>query len=143
VEHQPDIAAALEVLRRQVFESGDYYPRSINPEYAAFVGITPMESNPPTIDELLEMQAEEGTHSILDIDGGVSDDPIVGTASPLSSQQLMDTFGTLTPTCQQVTTSLDDGRWFPAARERGSALYVTCYLSDQPRHIHFAGFSGD
>jgi hypothetical protein len=34
VDHQPDTGAALEALRRQVFDAGDYFPRSMNPEPA-------------------------------------------------------------------------------------------------------------
>jgi hypothetical protein len=142
VDHQPDVAAALEQLRRNVFEAGDYYPRSINPEYAAFMGIRPMESNPASLDELLEMQTSEGTHSILDIDGGLSAGPRPGTASPLTADQMRATFASLTPECEQVTAWIDE-RGAHYLRDRGEALYVVCSLDGRPHHIHFAGSSGD
>ncbi len=142
VDHQPEVSAALEQLRRNVFETGYYYPRSINSEYAAFMGITPLESNPASIDELLEIQASEGTHSILDIDAGVSAQPRPGTAAPLTADQLRDIFGSLTPECAQVTEWInEDGAH--DVRDRGEAVYVICTVERRPHHIHFAGASGD
>jgi hypothetical protein len=142
VDHQPDVAAALEQLRRNIFEAGDYYPRSINPEYAAFMGITPMESNPASLDDLLEIQASEGTHSILDIDDGISAEPRPGTASPLTADQLQGAFASLTPECKQVTAWIDEGG-SDDLRDRGEAVYVICNVDGRPYHIHFAGSSGD
>jgi hypothetical protein len=142
VDHQLDVTAALEQLRRNVFEAVEYYPRSINPDSAAFMGITPMESNPASLDALLEMQSWEGTHSILDIDDGVSAEPRPGTASPLTADQLQDTFASLAPECEQVTAWIAVGG-AADLRDRGEAVYVVCHLDGSPNHFHFAGSSGD
>jgi hypothetical protein len=142
VDYQPDTGAALEALRRQVFDAGDYFPRSVNPDYAAVTGRQPMEANPPSIDDLLETQAEEGTHSILDICDGISAEQAFGTASPLSAEQSLAAFGTVRPDCARIEEWLAGGAYF-TVRERWSGVYVICYRNDQPHQIHFAGFSGD
>jgi hypothetical protein len=54
VPYVADLGEALERLREQVFRGGKYFLR--NPS-----------KKPKTIKKLLEMNAEEGTHSILDI----------------------------------------------------------------------------
>lgn len=142
VAYQPDVAAALEALRRQVFDDGRYYPRTVRRRYARAVGLTPVASKPGSIAELLRLQAEEGTHSILDISSGVSAEPSSRTASPLTDDQHRELFGTLTPSAKQVEGWLAAGG-YADVRRRWSAVYVVSYRGAEPHRIHFAGFSGD
>jgi hypothetical protein len=142
VDFQDDVAATLEALREKVFQDGDYYPRSINSDYAERMGITPLLANPPSIDDLLTMQEYEGTHSILDLYDGVSAEPEAGTASPLTDDQLRERFGTRTPTCRQVHEWIETEEYV-AIRDRGEAVYMICYLDDAPHQVFFGGVTGD
>ncbi|MEC7523023.1 MAG: hypothetical protein VYE22_24310 [Myxococcota bacterium] len=83
--------------------------------------------------------AEDGTHSILDIDR-VGDQAGYGTAGPLAADELRALFGTLEPTRSQVTGAQDSliGR-----RRRGMASHVVVLADGAPTGITFAGVSGD
>ncbi len=54
VSYEADFGAALERLQKQVFARGEYYRRN-------------KRRKPKTIDDLRKSNAEDGTHSILDI----------------------------------------------------------------------------
>jgi hypothetical protein len=99
----------------------------------------PPGHRPETIDELLEMVAEDGTHSILDIQrtGTAAD---FGVATPMSAEQLAEFFGTDRPTREQVEVA-----WFEAAEEleRWQALYTIVYRNGEPHEYAFVGCSGD
>lgn len=140
-DHDHDVSAALERLRRKVFDDGDYFPRAMNPEYAAATGRAPMPHAPPSISALLAMQGDEGTHSILDIRHGVSATPRGGAVSPLTEAQRVEQFGTATPSCEEVTAWMRDGG-FHRLLPRTSAVYVACTRDGAPLHWHFGGRSG-
>ncbi|MEZ4390960.1 MAG: hypothetical protein R3A48_07690 [Polyangiales bacterium] len=140
-DHDPDLGAALERLRRKVFADGDYFPLTMNPEYAAATGRAPAEHAPATIDALLAMQGREGTHSILDICHGVSATPRGGAVSTLTEAQRVEQFGTATPSCEQVTAWMRDGG-FHRLLPRTSAVVVACTRDGAPLHLHFGGRSG-
>ena len=142
VDDEEDVSAALEHLRQRVFAAGDYFPMTMNPEYARLIGRTPMQRPPSGIQQLLHQQREEGTHSILDIHRGVSATPAPGTASPLSAPQLLAAFGTTTPDCAQVEAWMQRSG-HASVRGRGQAVYIVCTQDGHPRHIHFGGRSGD
>ncbi len=135
VDVDEDVAAALERLRQQLFAEGDYLgPGGWGP--------SEREPRPGSIDELLDAQAGEGTHSILDICDGVSDAPVECAASPLTPQQLHDFFETPSPSCTQVQAWMD-GAAYDEVRERWEAVYIVCHEHGAARHLHFGGFSGD
>lgn len=163
VAYQPDVASALEQLRRDVYANGEYYHEPPNPAYALteeeFIATLPPdhEANdflladwpaaqqrprPVDPDTLLAAQPDSGTHSIIDIGNGVSDEPALCTISPVTAEQTLEFFGTLTPTPEQVEQWLDRID-LPAIRSRWQGVYVISYTSDRPERIHFAGFSGD
>src|SRR5262245_4021188 len=117
--YQPDPDAALQALRARVFASGKFYRRKWNPRELKLADITPPDpdlteddlegfreelaayhalEDPTTIERLLAWNAEEGTHSILDVRRAVAEPPKkrgFGVASPLPSPKLLELFGTL------------------------------------------------
>ena len=123
VPWEEDIQSALNKLRAQVFESGQFNGAHFNPS---------------TPEEALEMAEEEGTASILDI-SRVSDRPDFFCAAPLGPDELTRYFGTDKPTRQHIEASLD----FWEDIDRGHCRYVILYDGDQPTQIFFAGYSFD
>ncbi|GAA2600585.1 hypothetical protein GCM10010399_34240 [Dactylosporangium fulvum] len=92
-------------------------------------------------DTLVTAQPHSGTHSIIDMTNGVSNQPTFATVSPLPADNLISTFGTVTPSTGQVQA------WMSAdaasERDRWIGTYVISYRDGQPDHIHFCGHSGD
>jgi hypothetical protein len=68
--------------------------------------------------------------------------PESGTASPLSTDELLAVFGTTTPRTEQVQQWMKNPR---GMTHRGNwiATYVISYRDGEADHIHFFGFSGD
>jgi hypothetical protein len=166
--YQADVAAALQELRRQVFERGAYFKpweetvpfflrdlRDRRPEDLSdverqvrqdllqalgdFPRLTPPDPLPATIEEVLEYNAEMGTHSILDIEG-VAGESAFGAATPVPEARLLRLFGTARPTRDQV-----EAREFAFADdlERWQAVYLVTYKGGVPDAIYFEGVSGD
>ncbi|WP_150106166.1 hypothetical protein [Rubinisphaera brasiliensis] len=123
VPYEADIQAALDKLRQQVFASGNFRGA---------------EFDPASPEEALEMTAEEGTASILDI-LRVSETPDFCCAAPLSAEELNRYFGTEKPTRNQIADSDD----FWDDLERGMARYIILYDGEEPKQIYFVGFSFD
>ena len=96
---------------------------------------------PQTIDEALQRNGPDGTHSILDIDH-IASRPEEGAASPLPRETLLKLFGTERPT----RAIIEEGR---AANSvygvlpTWQAMYVMVYQDDSPSEIFFSGSSGD
>jgi hypothetical protein len=123
VPYEPDIQAALDKLRRRVFESKEF---------------NGAEFDPPTPEAAFELAEADGTRSILDINR-ISEEPEFCCACPLSPDQLEQYFGTQKPTELIVRNS--DAFWDDL--ERGMARYVILYEGDKPKGIYFAGYSFD
>jgi hypothetical protein len=123
VPYESDIQAALDTLRRAVFESKKFNGADLDP---------------PTPEAAFEMVGADGTRSILDI-SRISDQPDFCCAAPLSSQELQRYFGTQKPTRDLMHQSDD----FWEDLERGMARYVILYDGDEPKEIYFAGYSFD
>jgi hypothetical protein len=129
VPYQADIGQALLDLRNEVFRSGQYY--KLNPD-----------REPVTIEELLEMNGEQGTHSILDI-FMVAAHLDYGMAAPLSRDELIRYFGTDRPTRTEVEdnpAALDD---IQTRRGRWLGSYIIIHEGGAPSEILFFGHSGD
>jgi hypothetical protein len=99
----------------------------------------PPGAKPTSIEELLEVAAENGTHSILDI-WRIGRRRDWATASPLSDAALRRVFHTTQPTRSEVETHWSDlaeplGRW--------RAVYFTVYRDGKPDEYAFIGCSGD
>jgi len=123
VPYEPDIQAALDKLRRRVFESKEF---------------NGAEFDPPTPEAAFELTEADGTRSILDI-SRVSDQPDFCCAAPLSSEELERYFDTQKPT----KVMLQEADQFWENLERGMARYVILYEGDEPKEIYFAGYSFD
>ncbi|MEL6269615.1 MAG: hypothetical protein AAFV33_27075 [Chloroflexota bacterium] len=165
VPYQEDINAALQKLRQDVFASGNYHKvdhsewrnkteeeilrqlggdvasgmnRSIYLDWLEIKNLP----EPDTIERLLDWNGEEGTHSILDMCAGVSENPEYCTVSPLTDEQLVAYFGTTTPTREQIEAWFEQGN-HNFARRTLQGLYIIIYADDAPTEICFTGFSGD
>lgn len=160
VPYQQDFYAALEQLRQDVFQRGDYLllddwdlMNEADERIAAGEDPTTVHTDqlkqraalpkPDSIDELFEWNEDSGTHSILDMEGGLSDEVGFGTLSPLTDDQLLATFGTTMPTHQQVEQRMKDDDWVGDLRSRWQGLYLVIYDGNSPSELCFAGYSGD
>jgi hypothetical protein len=94
---------------------------------------------PETIEELLEMVAEDGTHSVLDIEQ-TGPTRGFGVAAPMPLSRIRQHFGTEEPTREQIEES-----WGDAAEglDRWQAYYVAVYREGKPHEYAFIGCSGD
>lgn len=162
--YQEDIGAALQQLRWTAYRGGDYYKQLPDPslglteeEFRATlpgggddcdVGTIQLEEwrkarmRPMVVDPdtLLASQPDSGTHSIIDMAAGVSASPDYFTVSPLTNEQLLRIFDTLTPTADQVVASVDR---ILEERRSWHGVYVVSYDGSTPSELHFLGFSGD
>jgi hypothetical protein len=167
VPHQDDVANALAELRQAVYDSGDFYREEPDPSPALteeqFVaqldpahdamglnealleGWREAQQRPRPVDPdtLLASQPDSGTHSIIDMAGGVSAQPVRLTVSPLTPEQLRESFGTTEPTREQALAWAQRGG-YTSYRTRWEGVYVLTFTTDgKPDQILFAGYSGD
>jgi hypothetical protein len=155
--YQADIEAALQALRAEVFERGEYGKAWDTPEglanmpphlRKAFENRRALEaerlgepSEYGSIDELLEAAAEDGTHSILDIQSTASG-PDFGVAWPAASDVVQQVYGSERPSHAQVEAragEISEG----LELENWQAVYVLVYDKGSPAEIYFEGVSGD
>ncbi len=129
VTFDSDTRRALARLRQEVFQAGQYHA-------------PPGVPRPASIEELLELSGETGTHSILDV-MDVAQQPAAGFVAPLSRSEIGATFGSERPTrldAERARTALEAIR---LRRGRWSGTYVVLYQQDTPAEILFFGYSGD
>ena len=123
VPYEEDLEAALEKLKEQVFREGAYHGADLKPA---------------TLDELWEKVTEDGTRSILDMEG-VSEEPDFAMVTPLTKEQLRELYGTEQPTHGQVADQQDIYEML----ERGQGASVVVYEQGRPTELFFAGYSFD
>ena len=146
VPYQPDLGAALDALRRQVFASGEY----VKPSFYGEVFDLP---EPSSVDDLTEQEqywefmGTSGTHSIIDVLNVVPADftgEEFGTIRPLSDAECAELFGATQPTradytplagSERLHDYVTGGRW----TGRAAALWA----DGTPAEIAFWGYSGD
>jgi hypothetical protein len=136
--YQPDVGAALELLRQQEFAAGRYSPAT---RFIKF----PIDGSAPSIgaqhdsidDALLDADAD-GTRSILDITE-IGDEPFFGTAGPLANEALIALFKTTQPTRKMI----EENMGIFGQIERGQAIYIIVYREGVPDELFFAGYSFD
>jgi hypothetical protein len=129
VPFEPDIRQALARIRQEVFRAGQYYA-------------PPGTGRPASIEDLLEMSGESGTHSILDV-MDVAERPSPGVVAPLSQSELVGAFGSERPTrhdVERATAVIDAIRM---RRGRWAGSYLVVYDGNSPREFFFFGYSGD
>ena len=130
VKYQPDLDAALQELREREFQAGRYNP--VQP----FLDF-PIDANAPSpgaghdsIDDAREEAAEDGTRSILDIEG-ISEERNFCVAAPLTEEELGEYFGTVHPTKEMISNNMD----FLEDIDRGQCIYIVAYKDDQPSEL--------
>jgi hypothetical protein len=170
VPYQSEMDKALQELREEVFNKGEYgeeYFDSVatseieNGEMAKKFPHIPVElietykkelqaiqkiypspnkrRKPKTIAALLKQSGEEGTHSIIDIQG-VSETPDFGKVTPLPSAYLTQFFGMENPTREMIEQKINE---IQALCERWQGFYLIVFQDNTPQQILFVGVSGD
>ena len=114
VPYEANIESALQKLRQREFSAGRYFPIS-----GGSLKQLGLSKAPATIDEAIELAAETGTQSILDI-AGVGDDPDFGMVYPLPSDALVAYFQSVKPSRETVETNDD----YLEEIERGHGVYI-------------------
>jgi hypothetical protein len=144
VDYDPDISAALQRLREDVFARGDYATGDSPIAVGSRLIILPVQPKPKpsTIEELLEQEGGSGTHSILDITS-ISPTPKRRAISPFPEPLLVEYFGSQTPSPSQVQEVYDFGSLDKFVTKRWRGIYIICHFDDKPSDIFFAGCSGD
>ena len=166
VPYQSDISKALQELRKTVFSQRKYFRRPAfwkDMTFAEFLPPVPdlteeekqeylidfkkLQSlpEPTSIETLIEWNAEDGTHSIIDI-SEISESPDFGTAAPLSSIELQNFFGTDKPSRKMIENqeaALSEYLHQKMGRGRWEGTYIIVYKEQLPDEIYFTGFSGD
>lgn len=153
--YQQDVEQALQLLRKQVFESRSNATSRRKPsdfdllpeqDKWAFEGVQDTDDEISfdgfnSIEELLEECAEDGTHSILDIEA-TSNAPGFAVAWPAPQDALIEVFGSAKPSHEQIAE-----KWMELTKalelERWQAVYVIVYADGIPAEIYFEGISGD
>jgi len=138
VPYQEDLNAALQQLRRAVFEAGDYYWVN-GVDWRPEAGRAP---RPRTLEELWEVELVQyaGTHSILDVFVvlGPDDTPDYNTVEPVTAEEALELLGT-----EKLTRAhIKDFEVFPQERWVGRCAVLHDY-EGKPQEIRFWGYSGD
>jgi hypothetical protein len=157
IPYQEDVYQALQELREIIFEQGAYYKpaefygkilesevgQNMSPDLRGQLktDVEKMRKQPKpnSIDELIELNGESGTHSILDIQK-VASSPDFGVVAPLSQKELRDIFGTERPNREMVENKAEIVK---SLRGRWQGTYIIVYNKETPKEIFFTGFSGD
>src|ERR1043166_202063 len=146
--YQADVEAALQKLRADVFERGEYgqtqgipsevlatMPPEVREAMQKLRDLETQRLGGPSrefgsIDELLEAAAEDGTNSILDIQH-TSSSPDFGAAWPARADVVQRVFGSECPSRAQV--EVHAGKISEAQElERWQAVYVLVYDQGSP-----------
>lgn len=132
--YSDDVAKVVEQLKWEVLRSGKYYKR--NPK-----------RKPKTPAQALQMNGEDGTHSIMDI-GKVSlveSGPLkcaIDTICPIPKADLVKLFGSDRPT-RAMIDAYDKRIALATFQSSWSGVWIKVYEGDTPKWLYFAGVSGD
>jgi hypothetical protein len=124
--YTPDVASALQDLREATFKARDYFGQE--------------EEEPSSIAEVLDRNDEMGTHSILDI-SEATESFSDGSVWPLTREEQLSVFATLTPTHQEIESKED--LLYSLVEERWTGRYLIAYKDGTPAEYFFTGISGD
>ena len=97
---------------------------------------------PRSIEELLEQEGENDTHSILDITC-VSSRPKFAAISPFPPSKLAYYFNSEKPTHAVIQDRYEYGSLEKFTSKRWRGIYIIAYRDEKPDEIFFAGCSGD
>jgi hypothetical protein len=145
VPYQPDLGAALDALRRQVFASGEY----VKPSFYGDVFDLP---EPRSVDDLTEQEqywefmGTSGTHSIIDVPNvvlaGFTGEEF-GTIRLLSDAECAELFGATQPSRADYTPLAGSERLHEyVTGGRGTGRAVVLWADGTPAEIAFWGYSG-
>jgi hypothetical protein len=142
--YDPDISAVLRRLREEVFTQGDYATADSIISAGSLLIIPPSDPRPKpaTIQELLERETENGTHSILDMTC-ISSKPKRKAISPFPDSLLKEYFGSETPAPSDIQEVYDFGSLEKFVTKRWRGIYIVAHFDGKPSDIFFAGCSGD
>lgn len=157
VPYQADINTALQDLRQTNFSNGEYYkphqrllesiPKlieqhpNLKEHFESNLEEIEQKSKLPenTIEQLMQKNAESGTHSIIDIIT-ISETTDLNQSGKIRDEDLMKLFDTVQPSKSQVESKADRLQTF---RGRWLCTYVIFYNNQEPSEIFFTGYSGD
>jgi len=139
VDYEENIDSALQVLRQREFQAGRYYPATDYIDFPIILSSPTPGAQHPSIETAIEAAGAEGTQSILDIQR-ISEYRMQGTVAPLEELELLNIFGTLTPSGIREDEIPDELFDF---LDRGQAVYVVIFEDSSPRSLLFAGYSYD
>jgi len=137
VPYQPNIEAALEDLKQAEFAAGRYNPVVPFPDFPVSADSPRPGPRHATIKAAVRASMEDGTRSILDMDG-VSDSRDYCKVCRLSEDELLRLYSTTRPTHEMVEELL-----FLEDARRGQGTYIVLYSDGVPSEILFAGYSFD
>jgi hypothetical protein len=142
--YDPDISAAFQRLRERVFAEGNYITSSsvIDTGSRLIIPSVKEKPTPASIEQLLEQEGQNGTHSILDMIC-VSEKPKRKAICPFPSKLLIDYFGSETPAASEIQEVYDFGSLDKFVSKRWQGIYIVAYFDGAPSDIFFAGSSGD
>jgi len=103
---------------------------------------SPPRPKPGTIEELLEQEGAEGTHSILDI-CCISAKARFGAISPFPPEKLTRFFPSGMPSHAEVEEAYEFGSLDKYVSKRWRGIYIIAFRDGKPDEIFFAGCSGD
>ena len=144
VDYDPDISAALQRLRQDVFQRGDYVSVDsvIDAGSRLIIPTSRPRPKPATIEELLEQEGDSGTHSILDITS-ISPKPKRRAISPFPRSLLLEYFHSETPSPSEIGDVYEFGSLEKFVTKRWQGIYIVAHFDGKPSDIFFAGCSGD
>jgi hypothetical protein len=103
---------------------------------------SPPRPKPCSIEELLNQEGAEGTHSILDIQC-ISPTNKFGAISPLPPDKLQQFFASGMPSHAEIQDVYEFGSLEKYVSRRCRGIYIIAYRDGKPDEIFFAGCSGD
>lgn len=138
VDYDPDFARALKKLREREFRAGRYNPVTPFPEFPITDASPAPGAQHASIEAALEASMEDGTRSILDMQGILPQRELL-YVMPLEPDEVEGIYGTPKPTRQSVEQDLS----FLDDVGRGEGVCFVVYEDDQPSGIVFGGYSVD
>ena len=133
VPYHPDIEGVLQAVREQVFQDQAYYLSETHQAQGII---------PASMEELIELNGEAGTHSIIDMDGGLGATPEFAAVALLTPEQLQRMFDTEYPDHALVENRLESGELYSFCRN-WEGVCILVYTNNVPTEICFLGCSGD
>lgn len=134
-DYQDDIEGAFFALREQIYAAGDYLGPGGRAPFGKGKHPRP---RPASIEDLVESQEEEGTHSVLDV--ATFGAPRGATMRLATDAELERTLGTSKPSREQVKRQ--EAALFSLV-QRWNGICVVTWKDDAPDGLFFCGFSGD